>query len=191
MTDLERELRATLIAAGEQAPAVDDLAAQVSRPVRRRRYMLVAAVATVVAATGLGILASMNGLEQDGAASTPTPSIPSTGATLSLSAALIGTWRPVEIVGYSEKLPRLAADVSFAADGQWRGSDGCNGLGGTYKADDDGSFTAEADGATTMQWCSNVPNAGVIGGAGRFTIDDRTLVLYGADGHRLASYQRM
>ncbi len=190
MTELERELRATLIAAGERAPIVEDLTGRVIRPVRRRRTRLVVGVAlAAVAAIGLVVAVSGIRTDQPVARSTPGP-----------AAALIGTWRPVDIAGYNGQLPRSGsdnADISFAADGRWSGSDGCNGLGGTYKAADQGTITAEFRGATTDVWCANVPNSQVLANAARFTIEpitdsaSRSLVFYAAHGQLLATYQHL
>jgi hypothetical protein len=196
MTDLERELRATLIAAGERAPVVDDLAIRVARPVRRRRTGLVVAAA-VAAVAAIGLVITVSGIRTDA---------PVAGSTPGLTAALIGTWRPVKITGYNGQLPRSGpatagtaakADISFTADGRWTGSDGCNGLGGTYKATDHGSITTESSGLTTAMGCANVPNLDVLENVARFTIEPirdsmgRSLRLYAADGHLLATYQRV
>jgi hypothetical protein len=47
MTDLERELRATLIEAGTRAPVIDDLVSRSVAPVRRRRTWLASGLAAV------------------------------------------------------------------------------------------------------------------------------------------------
>jgi heat shock protein HslJ len=195
-TDLERELRATLIAAGQQAPVVDDLVTRAVTPVRRRRTWLASGLA-VVAMGAVGVViavAAPDGKETAGVAS---PS--SSASTKTLTDALIGTWRPVDIVGFdNSKLPPAsgppvgrAPNITFAIGGRWTGTDGCNGIGGTYNAGDDGSITADASGRITTASCMNVPNRAVLGTAARFTIDRRTLTLYAADGHRLGTYERV
>jgi heat shock protein HslJ len=195
MTDLERELRATLIEAGTRAPVIDDLVSRSVAPVRRRRTWLASGLAAVtIVAVGVAI-AVIAPSEHE----TPGVSTPSTPAsTQTQTGALIGTWRPVEIVGYDNaKLPprgvaaKDAASITFTSQGRWRGSDGCNGIGGKCTASDDGSITVDASGAQTLIGCANVPNRGVLGRAARFIIEDRSLTFYAADGHRLGTYEQM
>ena len=189
-TDLERELRATLIAAGQQAPVVDDLVTRAVRPVRRRRTWLASGLA-VVAMGAVGVViavAAPDGKETAGVAS---PS--SSASTQTLTGALIGTWRPVDIVGFDNStIPHPSPPVvTFTTRGQWMGSDGCNEIGGTYSASEDGTITVDTSRPQTAMGCNNVPNRAVLGRAARFTIDHRRLTFYAADGHRLGTYERM
>jgi heat shock protein HslJ len=192
LTDLERDLRATLEEAGQRAPVVDDLALRAVRPVRRRRLWLATGVGVVsVGVVGVAIAITTPGEENGTVVSTPSPSVSATA----LGAALIGTWRPVDIAGFDPSKLSLShsrnAAVTFRGDGRWRGTDGCNGIGGTYSASNDGTITADDSGATTDIGCDNVPNRAVLARAARFTIDGRSLTFYAADGSRLAIYEGM
>jgi heat shock protein HslJ len=153
-----------------------------------------AGVAAAAAVGAFGLVIAVSGTRADAPVATSTSSA-SASTTLPLAAALIGTWRPVEMVGYNGPLSRSGsdnADVRFAADGRWRGSDGCNGLGGPYKATDAGAITAEpGGGGTTAMWCNNVPNDAVLDNATRFTIVGRSLVFYTANGQMLGTYQHV
>ena len=121
-------------------------------------------------------------------------------STQTQTGALIGNWRPVDIVGFdNSKLPpsRLPAvrapNITFTSNGRWRGSDGCNGIGGTYSASDDGSISVDASGPQTM--CGgpeyNVPHRAVLERVARFAIDGRSLTFYAAGGQRLGTYERV
>ncbi|TCO44926.1 heat shock protein HslJ [Kribbella antiqua] len=191
MTDLERELRATLLEAGQQALFVDDLATRAVRPIRRRRTWLASSLAVAtVAAAGVAVAVTGPGGNENAGVSTPSTS----ETTQTLTRALIGTWRPVDIVGFDRSKLSLAhstrAAVTFDTNGKWGGTDGCNGIGGTYRASDDGTITADTSGAVTLMGCDNVPNRGVLHKAARFTIDGRALTFYAADGRRLGTYER-
>lgn len=52
-----------------------------------------------------------------------------------------GTWYPLEIEGYTVA-PQYADSYAAAylkfGDGEWTGSDGCNGVSGTYEVDAQG-----------------------------------------------------
>lgn len=189
MTDLERELRATLIGAAEQAPVVDDLAGRATRPIRRRRTGLAAGLAVLSMAAAGVVIAWVAPAEKD------APVAPVTGPAASV--ALIGTWNPVDIPGFggNSRLPYTprpggrAPTITFGTDGRWRGSDGCNSVHGRYEAGDDGSIEASV-GPITLIGCLNVPHVIVLGESARFVIDGRSLVFYAADGHWLGTYQR-
>jgi hypothetical protein len=77
----------------------------------------------------------------------------------------------------------------FKADGTWSGSDGCNGLQGTYSIGQRGAFSATV-GPQHMIGCDNVPHTGVLTAAKRVAITGDTLEFFGGDGARLASYAR-
>jgi hypothetical protein len=79
--------------------------------------------------------------------------------------------------------------IVFKADGTWSGSDGCNGLQGTYSIGQRGAFSATV-GPQHMIGCDNVPHTGVLAAAKRVAINGDTLEFFGADGTRLASYAR-
>lgn len=196
MTDLERELRATMIEAGERAPVVEDLVSRAATPVRRRRAWLASGLAAVTMAA-VGVTIAITAPSGSETAGVPTPSTSASAQTQ--TGALIGTWRPVDIVGFdNSKLPPsgLPADrapnIMFAGDGQWRGFDGCNAIGGIYRASDGGSISASS--GQTMKYCFNVidvPNSKVLERAARFTVDGRSLTFYAAGGQRLGTYERV
>jgi heat shock protein HslJ len=195
MTDLERELRATLIEAGERAPVVEDLVSRAATPVRRRRTWLASGLAAVTMAA-VGVAIAITAPSGNETAGVPTPS--TSASTQTQTGALIGNWRPVDIVGYdNSKLPpsgrpaARAPNITFTSDGRWRGSDGCNGIGGTYSARDDGSISVDANGLQTLIGCINVPNSKVLDRAARFAIDGRSLTFYAAGGQRLGTYERV
>lgn len=197
MTDLERELRATMIEAGERVPVVEDLVSRAAKPVRRRRTWLASGVAAVtMAAVGVAIaITAPSGTETAGV-STPSTS----ASTQTQTGALIGNWRPVDIVGFDNSAlppPALPAgrapNITFTSDGRWRGSDGCNAISGTYSASDDGSIST-ANSAQTLIGCPDlitVPNSEVLERAARFAIDGRSLTFYAAGGQRLGTYERV
>jgi heat shock protein HslJ len=194
MTDLERELRATLIEAGERAPVAEDLVSRAATPVRRRRTWLASGLAAVTMAA-VGVAIAITAPAGNETAGVPTPS--TSASTQTQTGALIGNWRPVDIVGFdNSQLPPpgppadRAPNITFTSDGRWRGTDGCNGIGGTYSASDDGSISADA-GPQTLIGCINVPNSTVLDRATRFAIDDRSLTFYAAGGQRLGTYERV
>lgn len=194
MKDFERELRATLIEAGARAPVVDDLISRAAVPVRRRRTWLASgfAVATM-ALVGVAVaVTAPSGSETAGV------STPSTSASMPTQAdGLIGTWRPVDIVGFDEsRLPPSGVqapewNVTFTSDGRWQGTDGCNAIGGTYRAGDDGSISVDVGGPQHLIGCSRIPTGAVLGRAARFAVDGRSLIVYAAAGQRLGGYERV
>jgi len=117
------------------------------------------------------------------------------GSTLQARAdpqeAIEGTWYPLQIDGYavSDQGAATFADayLQFDADGDWSGSDGCNGLGGSYEISADGSFSAQA-GPQTEIGCANVPTAGLLVQAQQVGIDGQTLTLTGPE--RTGRYTR-
>ncbi len=193
MTDFERELRATLIEVGERAPVVEDLVNRAATPVRRRRTWLASGLAAAtMAAVGITIAITAPSENETAGVS------PSSTSASTQTEALLGSWRPVGIVGFdNSKLPPAgppaadrAPNIRFTSEGKWHGSDGCNGIGGTYRADDDGSISADA-GPQTLIGCDNVPNSLVLQRAARFAIDGRSLTFYAPDGQRLGTYERV
>ncbi|WP_329478978.1 META domain-containing protein [Kribbella sp. NBC_01484] len=178
-------------------PVVEDLVSRAAKPVRRRRTWLASGVAAVtMAAVGVAIaITAPSGTETAGV-STPSTS----ASTQTQTGALIGNWRPVDIVGFDNSAlppPALPAgrvpNITFTSDGRWRGSDGCNAISGTYSASDDGSIST-ANSAQTLIGCPDVitvPNSEVLERAARFAIDGRSLTFYAAGGQRLGTYERV
>lgn len=87
LTDLERELRATLIEAGQQAQLIDDLGTRAVRPVLRRRTWLASGLAAAsVAAIGIVFAVNASDSGNAGVAASPSPSLSITIPTSS--------WKP-------------------------------------------------------------------------------------------------
>ena len=74
-------------------------------------------------------------------ASGPAPAAPD-GAGPAGPDALTGSWTA-----------GAGAEVEFAADGTWSGTDGCNGTGGAWTAGPDGGFLATAAAVRTLIAC--------------------------------------
>lgn len=91
--------------------------------------------------------------------------------------ALVGRWVPEGGGGGRGPKP---AFLKFMADGDWTGSDGCNGLGGRWVAGADGSLLATS-GVSTLIGCDNVPIGGWLGRTRRVGLDGAALVLVDAD----------
>lgn len=98
-------------------------------------------------------------------------------------AALLGRWLPSDAPAGSE------AYALFGDDGQWRGSDGCNGLGGRWRSGPDGAFLAVA-GASTTIGCENIPVDLRLVGAARAGLDDGALVLFDRRGEPAGRFNR-
>ena len=81
--------------------------------------------------------------------------------------------------------------MTFMAGGRWHGSDGCNGLGGTYRLNDAGEFSASPVGARTAIGCANVPNDTVLGTAVRVTTANDVLVFEEETGLEIGRYARV
>lgn len=82
-------------------------------------------------------------------------------------------WVPVEDTD-------APADMSFAADGTYSGSDGCNGQGGRYALGREGRIVA-AGGPSTTIGCAGAPVGTWVDQAARAGIVDGQLVLYDSD----------
>ena len=87
-------------------------------------------------------------------------------------------------------LPQLRAEaLHLRADGRWRASDGCNGLGGRYDLGEEGSF--DATGSFSFQVaCMNVLHEDVLTDAAVVLVDGDVLTLQDGDGAVLAEYER-
>ena len=150
---------------------------------RRPGRSLVIAVA-VLAVLGVGVVIGVAGSND----SKPPPAGVDPVATV--PSHLTGTWRPTFIKDFA-KLDSSRPDpaiVTFGGDGKWRGSDGCNGLSGTYRADP-GEISVKS-GPTTALWCENVPHIEVLRKAAYFRVSGTVLTLYDANWNRLAAYSQ-
>jgi heat shock protein HslJ len=107
------------------------------------------------------------------------------------ASALLGTWRPTSITGFPDlaSAPTDRATISFTADGHWRGSDGCNAIGGKFKATASRISTYDL-GPQTAIGCNNVPNVTVLEQAARWQATSTTLTLYSKSSTPLATYAR-
>ncbi|TCO48480.1 heat shock protein HslJ [Kribbella antiqua] len=196
-TDLEDDLRGTFDRAAASVPMATDLTGRATtdaRRAQRRTWMISAAAAVAVAS----IAAATFGLS--GGRSTPVQ-LPVAGGNAPASTSAVetepsvetvsGTWRPVQMAGLKALSAERPEDpvLVFRPDGTWTGSDGCNGLQGTYNIGQRGEFTAKA-GMQRLIGCDNVPHTGVLQSAKRIAVDASTLEFYGADGRELARYAR-
>lgn len=192
-TDFERELRATQVEAGSRAP-VGDLAGRAAAPVRRRRTWLASGfTVTAMAVVGIAVaVTAPSGSETAGGSTTNTSASMPTQAD-----GLVSTWRPVDIVGFDDsRLPPSGVqapewNVTFTSDGRWQGTDGCNAIGGTYRAGDDGSISVDVGGPQHLIGCGRIPTGAVLGRAARFAVDGPSLIVYATAGQRLGSYERV
>jgi hypothetical protein len=146
--ELEREIRATLQAAGESVPVAHGVAGRAVRPVRRRWVWLAAAAGVLVVGAASAAFAVLGPNSDDGGVvSTPSPA-PSVAQPL--TAALIGTWQPVAIAGVDsatltpERVQRALLTFQ-AARNTYVAGDGCSTTNmvyaGTYLAENDGSIS--------------------------------------------------
>jgi len=94
---------------------------------------------------------------------------------------LIGRWVPADGAGRSAPQPPFAL---LAADGGWRGSDGCNGQGGRWVAGVGGSLLAVA-GPQTLIGCDGVSVGSWLSSASWAGFDGKVLVLLDEAGQEL------
>jgi heat shock protein HslJ len=148
---------------------------------RRPRRSLVIAVA-VLAVLGVGVVICV------AASNDPQPAPAGIDPVATDPSGLIGTWRPTFVKDFTklDSTRPNAATITFGDDGKWRGSDGCNGIGGTYDADL-GEISVKS-GPQTQIWCENVPHVEVLGKSAHFRVGGTVLTLYDANWTRLASY---
>jgi heat shock protein HslJ len=147
---------------------------------RPRRFLVIASAVTAVLGVGVVIgLAASN--DRPPAGVDPVATDPS---------HLIGTWRPTFVKDFAklDSTRRHPATITFGDNGKWRGSDGCNGIGGTYGADP-GEISVKS-GPSTLIWCENVPHVGVLGKSAHFRVSGTVLTLYDANWTRLAAYSQ-
>lgn len=159
----------------------------------RRTVRTMSTVGTVVAVAGvvavvavvIGVRGSGGGGRTDrlGVANSASPSPgPTQGGSVAL---LVGRrWVPSPS---PTSTPGPSAYITFAADGTWSGSDGCNGMGGSYSYSASGSFSAVVEGAT-LKYC-NVPHIGQwLTMAKHADVTGSELRLTAADGHLLGVF---
>jgi hypothetical protein len=79
--------------------------------------------------------------------------------------------------------------VAFEAGGAWHGSDGCNGQGGRWAANDHGAFLA-ISGAQTEIGCVHVDVGSSLITADRAGFDGPQLVLLDNSGRETGRFER-
>lgn len=89
------------------------------------------------------------------------------------AASLVGRWVPTRALEPDEPIEAYA---ELLADGTWRGSDGCNGVGGRWRSGRAGAFIATA-GMQTRIGCDHVDVATMLTTAARAGIEDGAPVL--------------
>ncbi len=196
-TDLEDDLRGTFDRAAASVPLATDLTERATtgaRKAQRRTWVISGAAAVAVASVavvGFSLGGGRSSPVQPPVAGVNTPTASTTVQPPPSVATVSGTWRPVQMAGVkSLKAPRSEDPVLvFRPDGTWGGSDGCNGLQGTYTIGQRGAFAATI-GPHHLIGCDNVPHTGVLRAAKRIAVDSSTLQFFGADGRQLAKYTR-
>ncbi|MEU3456126.1 hypothetical protein ABZ671_21405 [Micromonospora sp. NPDC006766] len=99
--------------------------------------------------------------------------------------ALLGRWVPAD----GRRDGSQAPHVELRDDGEWRGSDGCNGQSGRWVAGPDGALLATA-GPSTLIGCDNVPVGSWLSAACRAGLDGQVLVLFDAQGKETGRLRR-
>lgn len=135
-----------------------------------RRIGVVAIAAGAFALVLSGCATSSGGTNTG---STDTGS-PSTGAD---GNSIVGTWVLEKEFPTAPNKPFLTVSES----GDWKGSDGCNGSGGTWKIDGEGALTVTA-GASTLIACDGAPLPNLFTNAATAIRAGDELTLTGKDG---------
>lgn len=197
-TELEEDLRATFERAAASVPLAPDLAARATTGARQqqRRTWVVAGAAAAAVAVVAAVSFSLSGDGPD-VAPVPAPAASSPAAATTATAtvtsveALSGTWRPVKFNGFTTLKSARPEDptLTFNPDGTWIGSDGCNGISGTFTIGQRGEFTSQANGQRLIE-CSNVPHTAILAAAKRISSHKATLRFFAGDGRELATYAR-
>lgn len=99
------------------------------------------------------------------------PGSPSAGQGVVAPGQLVGTW-VVDTTFESPNQPYL----TIIADGTWRGSDGCNGVQGTWEVRPDGRLHVTA-GPSTLRFCDGKPLPRLFSEAATASVSGDTLTL--------------
>ena len=196
-TELEEDLRATFERAAASVPPAADLTARATTGAKRaqRRTWIAsggaAAAVAVVVAVGFSVSGGGPAASPEPAASTPAPATSAGAAAVTTPQMLSGTWRPVKLDGFATLKTARPDDptLTFAPDGTWTGSDGCNAISGTFSIGQRGEFSSQANGQRLIE-CQNVPHTGALAAAKRVSSDQTTLHFYASDGREVAIYAR-
>lgn len=95
---------------------------------------------------------------------------------------LLGRWVP------SDAPPGSESHARFHSDGTWSGSDGCNGLGGRWRAGAQAALLATGMASTDIG-CENIPVEARLTAAARAGFDGTTLVLFDRQGEELGRFE--
>jgi len=194
-TDLEDDLRGTFDRAAASVPPATGLterAATGARQAQRRTWIISGAAAVAVAAVAVvGFSLGGRNAVQPPVAGGQTPSASTSVQAPPSAQSVSGTWRAVQMAGMTSLKADRPDDpvLVLKADGTWTGSDGCNGLQGTYAIGQRGEFAATI-GPQRLVGCDNVQHTAVLQDADRITLDADALKFFGGDGRELASYAR-
>jgi heat shock protein HslJ len=199
-TELEEDLRATFERAAASVPLAPDLTSRATTGAKRaqRRTWIAsggaAAAVAAIAAVSFGLHGAGTSSSPEPAAGTaaPAPATKPAGTTpVTTMQALSGTWRPVRLSGFTTLQVGRPEDptLTFTPDGTWTGSDGCNGISGTFSIGQHGEFSSRANGQRLIE-CGNVPHTLVLASAKRISTDQLTLRFFAGDGREVATYAR-
>ncbi len=106
---------------------------------------------------------------------------------------ILGRWEPIPPPGTMQTPGQAqppSSFVTFAADGSWSGSDGCNAQGGRWRIGPGGSLVTTA-GPSTLIGCAGFPVGSWVSQARRAGLDGSMLVLLDAGGHDVAQLGRV
>jgi heat shock protein HslJ len=119
-------------------------------------------VICLLAAGMLGACAQAPGSAERSSGAAPANPAPASGvpATPATAEQLVGTWVVDSPFGGAPKPPYL----TIRPDGSWAGSDGCNGVRGTWAVNGAGVLTVEA-GPSTLMACDGKPLPALFAGA--------------------------
>lgn len=194
---LEDGLRATFERAAASVPPSADLVGRATvgaQRAQRRTWVIsgaAAAAVAVVAAVSFSLAGPSQSTPQPAAGNPSSSTNSSAQAQAATAQTVVGTWRPVRLNGFTTLKAARPDDptITFKADGTWVGSDGCNGLQGTYSIGQRGEFTSKS-GLQRMVGCDNVPHTAVLKATKRITSDKNGLTFYAGDGQEVARYAR-
>jgi hypothetical protein len=132
---------------------------------------------------GHGIIATPN-VAQLRARLATAPPLPG-GLFPATTKMLVGHWLPAPVRHYSLGTPA----ITFAADGSWSGSDGCNGQGGRWRLGPAGTLVSTA-GPSTQIGCPGVPVGSWMSLARSAGFNGTTLVLVDGSGKQIGRLVR-
>ena len=94
---------------------------------------------------------------------------------------IVGTWTTAKTYSGPNQ-----PDVTFADDGTWTASDGCNRVQGTWKSTDAKTLVVTS-GPSTMMACDGAPLPAAVAGADTFKVSADQLTLYDKAGKVLVT----